>query len=309
MGAQIRLSDQSMLVKQLVSGVENRSRTLLFASPFADPGTLLKECMVVTGELSSEHRRLLVHGASPGEYPRVTLTLKDEANEIHQPYNDALSAMHVGNFATVQPGSLAAQRAISNIPLGQTGSNRRLVLVVCGGAGDSADNIISIKDSAGNQLDSGSDLLTVRAQYDGGTWGDIRIMDLLIPVGSLADIQFTPVSSFHALAAYILLGGGGGYGNTLSLAGSAIDTTIEAPPGSVLLAGAGNLGGLSVNPTWGADLTDNGRITTTGSGSPPYSAITSASRIIGPVPGGGNETIDVELSHSSSLNLAAAVFT
>lgn len=84
MGVAIRLRDGAgTMVKQVVGSTE-RTRELIFATPFAPPdgGTLAEDCMITVGLLGLEYKRLIVLDLAPKPGLRAAVTAVDEAPEL-----------------------------------------------------------------------------------------------------------------------------------------------------------------------------------------------------------------------------------
>lgn len=80
-GVCIRTTAGTMLVKEITSVGGNVS-TISFVTPFTDPGTIIKDCLLTLGVLGSEIRRLIVQNIKPKADMVATLTFVDEAPDL-----------------------------------------------------------------------------------------------------------------------------------------------------------------------------------------------------------------------------------
>lgn len=85
-GVSIRLNDNSNMIKQ-VAAVTDRTYQLNFAVPFAPDANLTAGCLLVTGPLGQEYKRMVILDMAPKQgLPMViTVTVVDEAPELN-PY-------------------------------------------------------------------------------------------------------------------------------------------------------------------------------------------------------------------------------
>lgn len=86
MGLAIRCKDGSTMVKQVRAGEDEDSNTVFFDAPFSDPGDsiIAEDCLVVSGRLGSEYKRMILADATPKKGFTAQLTFVDEAPELHQ---------------------------------------------------------------------------------------------------------------------------------------------------------------------------------------------------------------------------------
>jgi hypothetical protein len=83
-GIAIRRTDGMVTVKPLVDIPDaTETKTLTFASPLADPDELIQpDCLVTTGILGQEYRRLIVLDIAPGKDLTADITFVDEAPKL-----------------------------------------------------------------------------------------------------------------------------------------------------------------------------------------------------------------------------------
>lgn len=75
---------ETTITRELANESAEETDTLNFAVPINDPDGLISEgCLVSTGELSREYRRLLVIGIKPTDKLWATIAMVDEAPELH----------------------------------------------------------------------------------------------------------------------------------------------------------------------------------------------------------------------------------
>lgn len=80
-GVMIRTTVGTMLVKE-VTTTQDDALTLTFVTPFADTGIVLPDCLITSGPLTRETRRLLVQTVQPKDQDTATLTFVDEAPDL-----------------------------------------------------------------------------------------------------------------------------------------------------------------------------------------------------------------------------------
>lgn len=83
-GASIRKTDGSIVVGQVVDDVSSDYvTTLVFTTPIPDPSSLIAaDCIVTTGQLGQEYRRLVVFDMKPSKDLNVDITFVEEASEL-----------------------------------------------------------------------------------------------------------------------------------------------------------------------------------------------------------------------------------
>jgi hypothetical protein len=83
-GCAIRLNTGTgtVIVKEIANGTGDTDQ-VAFAAPFAIPDGLEPDCLVVSGRLGTEYRRMIVKDIAPDENLRASITMVDEAPQIH----------------------------------------------------------------------------------------------------------------------------------------------------------------------------------------------------------------------------------
>jgi hypothetical protein len=82
-GIAIRLKNGAgALIKQITASVNDEVVDITFSTPFADPGTIDRDCLCNVGALGSEEKRLIVTAITYKNDLTATLTMVDEAPEL-----------------------------------------------------------------------------------------------------------------------------------------------------------------------------------------------------------------------------------
>jgi hypothetical protein len=82
-GIAIRLKNGAgALIKQITASVNDEVVDITFSTPFADPGTIDRDCLCNIGALGSEEKRLIVTAITYKNDLTATLTMVDEAPEL-----------------------------------------------------------------------------------------------------------------------------------------------------------------------------------------------------------------------------------
>ena len=128
-GVAIRRTDGTIST-HLLSNATGETETVIFATPFTDPGTIVGfsdtdqeyGCLVVSGQLSSVYQRMLVAQISPSKDLRASLVLVDEAPSLARFDQPSSLLMHFdGTDATqvFQDSSPAAHGLATAIDIAQ----------------------------------------------------------------------------------------------------------------------------------------------------------------------------------------------
>ena len=84
-GVQIRLDDGAgTLITKTITESSGETDTITFAAPFTSPSGLEKGCMLTSGRVGMESRRMIVDRITPKTGFRASLTLVDEAPGIYE---------------------------------------------------------------------------------------------------------------------------------------------------------------------------------------------------------------------------------
>lgn len=81
MGITIRTTTDTMLVKEITGNAEDAT-TVTFVTPFANTGIVQPDCLIASGVLTRETKRLLVHSIAPKDDTTATITFVDEAPDL-----------------------------------------------------------------------------------------------------------------------------------------------------------------------------------------------------------------------------------
>lgn len=85
MGVAIRCKDGTLQVEAVTPPLAEETDTVDFETPFANPGTSVidADCLVVSGELGTEFKRMIVNDIAPKKGFTAMITFVDEAPELH----------------------------------------------------------------------------------------------------------------------------------------------------------------------------------------------------------------------------------
>lgn len=99
-GVTIRLADGTMLTKQIVAGQAD-SNSITFTTPFVLPAAMVTGCLLVSGALGLQYRRLLITAITPGDDLTASLAAVDEAPILWQVQRDAPPMRHGGRSPAI----------------------------------------------------------------------------------------------------------------------------------------------------------------------------------------------------------------